>query len=209
MKFSPNKDLVLACAGVFQSAVVVQQLAKLDDYDNDALHHSSFSLLRLDGARTEDIFGGTEHLRTGLRSMAKLLAEPPKPQTQQLFQYVMGMCVLSKKLAQNVPMQEIIEPDLEKLRAEYLSAYADFSKDDSLHADLAELYANTISHMQPRVMVYGEDARLRNTLVVNRIRAAIFAGIRAAWLWHKLGGRRWHFLFARKAYCRAALGLLG
>jgi high frequency lysogenization protein len=33
--------------------------------------------------------------------------------------------------------------------------------------------------------------------MAERIRAILLAGARAAWLWRRLGGRRWHLIFTR------------
>ena len=44
----------------------------------------------------------------------------------------------------------------------------------------------------------GEPARLQDEDNAARIRALFLAGVRAAFLWHQLGGRRWRLLFQRK-----------
>ncbi|MGK0404322.1 DUF489 family protein, partial [Alcanivorax borkumensis] len=43
-----------------------------------------------------------------------------------------------------------------------------------------------------------EPAHLQDDNKAARIRALFLAGVRAAFLWHQLGGRRWHLLFQRK-----------
>jgi high frequency lysogenization protein len=47
-------------------------------------------------------------------------------------------------------------------------------------------------------MVNGEHGHLGNPVVAAKVRAALFAGIRSAFLWHQLGGNRWQLLFSRK-----------
>jgi high frequency lysogenization protein len=39
---------------------------------------------------------------------------------------------------------------------------------------------------------------LKNDHTACRIRAVLFAGVRAAVLWRQVGGKRWHLLFHRK-----------
>jgi high frequency lysogenization protein len=34
--------------------------------------------------------------------------------------------------------------------------------------------------------------------VADRIRALLLAGVRLAWLWQQLGGRRWHLILRRR-----------
>ena len=69
---------------------------------------------------------------------------------------------------------------------------------------LAELYAQTISTLGPRILVNGEQGYLANSLIAAKVRGALFAGIRAAFLWRQLGGRRWQLLFQRRKIAAAA-----
>ncbi|WP_425331378.1 DUF489 family protein [Proteus mirabilis] len=78
---------------------------------------------------------------------------------------------------------------------------------DSGHPDvlasLGSLYADTISHLKPRVMVQGNPHYLGQAGVVAEIRALLLAAVRSAVLWRQLGGSYWDFLFGRKAMIEA------
>ena len=73
----------------------------------------------------------------------------------------------------------------------------------SVHPDvlaaLGGLYADTISHLRPRIMVQGNPHYLGQAGVVSEIRALLLAAVRSAMLWRQLGGSQWQFLFARRA----------
>ena len=73
---------------------------------------------------------------------------------------------------------------------------------------LAELYTQTISTLTPRIMVNGEHGHLSNPAIAAKVRAALFAGIRSAFLWHQLGGSRWQLLFSRKKIAGEAATIL-
>jgi high frequency lysogenization protein len=79
--------------------------------------------------------------------------------------------------------------------------------DPDIIAALAELYKDTVSSLQPRIMVKGEESVLRNTDSKNMIRALLLAGMRAAVLWRQRGGNRIRLIFQRKQFldCCAAL----
>ncbi len=68
---------------------------------------------------------------------------------------------------------------------------------------LGSLYADTISHLKPRVMVQGNPHYLGQAGVVAEIRALLLAAVRSAVLWRQLGGSYWDFLFGRKAMIEA------
>jgi high frequency lysogenization protein len=63
---------------------------------------------------------------------------------------------------------------------------------------LAETYSETVSTLQPRIMVTGEPNLLNRSEVANRIRALLLAGVRAGVLWHQCGGSRLLLLFQAK-----------
>ncbi len=206
--FIPHKDLTLAFAGVFQSAALVNQLARLENYDSGALHHSSFSLLTTNSDSTEEIFGTTHNLRLGLECVTRLFGGRLDASLRETFQYAVGMYQISLQLQKNRDAQAVIEDGLKELRERHLKHNRERNHDIELHEDIATLYARSISSISPRIMVQGSRGRLENPLTVNRVRSALFAGIRAAWLWHQLGGRRRQLLFQRKGYRQQALRLL-
>ena len=77
-----------------------------------------------------------------------------------------------------------------------------------MSARLAELYANTISTLGPRIMIRGDQNHLTNTENAAKMRTLLLAGIRAALLWNQAGGTRWKLLFERGKMQREADSLL-
>ena len=69
---------------------------------------------------------------------------------------------------------------------------------ENVLANLGDIYHSSISTLQPRIMVNGEQEYLSKPDVVNKIRACLLAGIRSAILWKQCGGTRWKFIFFRK-----------
>ena len=78
----------------------------------------------------------------------------------------------------------------------------------SVQTRLAELYCETLSHVRPRVMVHGNPVHLGNPRDVEQIRAMLLAAVRAAVLWHQVGGGQFRLLIRRTEYAMLARGLL-
>lgn len=76
--------------------------------------------------------------------------------------------------------------------------------DPAVMASLAHAYSQTISRLNPRILVHGDPERLNDTDTANRIRALLLAGIRAAVLWRQTGGSRLKLLFRRKRIVESA-----
>jgi len=70
-------------------------------------------------------------------------------------------------------------------------------------AALGALYADTISHLRPRVLVQGNPHYLGQTGVVAEIRAMLLAALRSAVLWRQLDGSLWDFLLRRRELVQA------
>ena len=64
---------------------------------------------------------------------------------------------------------------------------------------LGGLYADTVSHLRPRVMVQGNPHYLGQAAMVSEIRAVLLAALRSAVLWRQLGGTFWDFLLRKRA----------
>ena len=207
----PDRDTTLAFAGVFQSAALVYQIAKRGNYDVGAMQQSGYSLIRLDADNIEDIYSSVFGVDLGLRTIIKLFSEKPDVSSRDIFQYAISVHQLSIKLKKLAKTSEIIHKELEIIQSQYpdLTDNLDqISNDDELHASLAKLYSRTISYLTPKIMVQGSPERLQQPQTVNRVRTALFAGIRSAYLWEQLGGRRWHLVLNRKAYVGVAKFLL-
>ena len=68
---------------------------------------------------------------------------------------------------------------------------------DNLIASFAATYQETASKAAGRILISGAPQWLRQPDMVNRIRALLLTGVRAAALWRAYGGNRWQLLFAR------------
>jgi high frequency lysogenization protein len=79
---------------------------------------------------------------------------------------------------------------------------------DEVYFSLNDLYTETLSHLRPSIIVNGAEGHLQSAVLVAKVRSALLAAVRNAYLWHQLGGRRWHLLIFRKRYGEGARELL-
>ncbi len=70
-------------------------------------------------------------------------------------------------------------------------------------AQLSSIYQQTISTLGKRIHVVGEPSVLQQAVTADTIRAMLLAGVRFAWLWQQLRGRRWHLILLRKPLLEA------
>lgn len=202
---------VLALAGIFQSACLVQQLAREGHTDSAALRTSIQSILALDAPDVETIYGSARGVRLGLELLNSKLTGKTKPSDMEMARYVVAMVQLEGSLRRSPKMLDDIRQGIDTARAQ-MKFFENDAPADGVHPllmeKLAQLYSQTISTLTPRIMVSGEHGHLSNPAIAARVRAALLAGIRSAVLWRQLGGRRWQLLFSRGKIARTAAELL-
>lgn len=205
-------DRILALAGLFQAARLAQQLAREGRAEPSTLAASVQSLLIIDAPTTESVYGGARGVRPGLELLRdKLAGGNTDANDVEIARYVIGMIHLEGQLRRRPEIQDAIRRGIEATR-EQMKFFEAAENGETLHPrlveKLAELYTQTISTLTPRIMVNGEHGHLSNPLIAARVRAALFAGIRSAFLWHQLGGSRWQLLFSRKKIAGEAASIL-
>ena len=205
------RDQVLALAGVFQSARLVQQLAREGRGDPEAFRTSVRSILAVDAASVDAVYGDMSGLRLGLTLLRDKLTGRSAPNDIEMARYVVAILHLEGVLRRRPQMLATIGTGIETAvtQMKFFEAGGDGADVHPALVDkLAELYSQTLSTLKPRIMVSGEHGHLMNPAIAARVRTALFAGIRSAVLWRQLGGRRWQLLFARGRVARTAAGLL-
>jgi len=189
------QDITLALAGVVQAAMLVEQVAKTGQVQQDAYKCSIESLFDLNPASTLAVYGGSaQNLRIGLEALRDMLAGQHK--NQEAMRYALGALHLQKKLASRKDMLNTIASRIAQAtsQAEHFS-----STHDNVIGNLGQVYSETISTFRFRIQVMGDYNYLQQTRIASQIRALLLASIRSAMLWRQLGGNRWQLLLQRKA----------
>lgn len=209
---SQYHDRILALAGIFQAAHLVQQLARHGTSNRTALVTSINSVLALDSKTAQDIYGGARGLTLGLQLLRDRLIGRADRSDMEMARYVVNIMQLERKLARDISMLAAIRERLQSLAEQMPAFTTDTGTDDevspTLAAKLAELYGMTLSTLTLRIMVSGEQGYLANPTISDKVRAALFAGTRSAYLWRQLGGQRWQLLLGRNAIAREAVRIL-
>jgi len=200
-----NEDQTMALAGIFQSAALIEQLAYQGELNQAAYDCSLDSLFTFDAPTAVDVFGDLAGLSRGLRATAQYLGGENQKSGKNVAYYVLSMLKLSLRLKRNQEMADAIQSGLQRIstRAD------DFEMSRvSLVSKIDGLYQETVSTLNPRILVRGEQIHLTNPDMAGKIRVLLLAGIRAAVLWHQLGGSRWKLVISRKKYVRSANQIL-
>ena len=185
----------IALAGVAQAARLVDQISRSGSYPIEFLEPSIHSLFEFEADSVEEIFGGIAGVKLGLHNLSSLLANQQADEHRDVTRYVFGILYLERKFAANPAMMSVVRSRLEhtSFRAEHFASHV-----NELCHSVSGIYQDTLSKQQFRIKVTGSAQHLQNQQNADVIRALLLAGVRAAFLWRQLGGRRWKLLFQRK-----------
>jgi high frequency lysogenization protein len=194
MSLNTITNQTIALAGIAQAAALVQQLATKGTCDAAAFEASISSVLKIDSDSVIDVYGSLEGLQLGLTQL-NIQMNGFKIVNPEQARYSASLVFLEHQLAERKDLLSTILIGISKAQAqcEHFGLLH-----ENVMANLGEIYQNTISTLQPRIMVNGEQSYLSKPDVANKIRACLLAGIRSAILWRQCGGTRWKFLFYRK-----------
>ena len=186
-------DRVLALAGLAQALHQVRRIAETGQSEGAAVQSALDSVFRIDAATPLAVYGRVSDVTPGLRVLRGYLAK--EAQDDGLSRLAMAVLQLERRFVREQDTVHAVTRGLGEIapRAEQHGS----THPDVLSA-LGGLYADTISHLRPRVMVQGNPHYLGQPGVVAEIRAILLAAVRSAVLWRQLGGSMWDFVFGRR-----------
>ncbi|MCW8827741.1 MAG: high frequency lysogenization protein HflD [Gammaproteobacteria bacterium] len=198
-------DRTLALGALFQSAWLVDSIARTGMVPQSEYETCINSLFEFSPATTEAVYGSRFEIKRGLQVLIEQLEGDNAKRNLYIMRYVIGLIQLERKISSNTGMLKRIGEELEGTRHQ-LQHFG--QTHPNVIARLADIYSSTVSTLTPRIMVSGEDNHLQKQENANKVRAVLLTGIRAAILWKQCGGNRWQLLFQRRKLLRQARLLL-
>ncbi len=195
------RDQTLALAGLVQAAKLVDQIAVHGACPESFAENSLGSLFAFEAANVEEVFGGVAGVKLGLDTLAALLNNGDKNRNANVLRYMLNLLYLERRFFNDADMMTVVRSRLEHVR--YGSEHFDQQLDKLAHK-VSGIYEDTLSTLSFRIKVSGDPGHLQNANNAAMIRALLLAGLRAAFMWRQLGGRRWKLLFQRGAILRCA-----
>jgi len=146
------------------------------------------------------VYGGdTRGVQLGLRTLQEAFGR--NEDYLNVLKYSLTLLALQRKLMKR--------PDyLEAIQKGILDSQVLRTNDEDFPAPviskLANTYTQTVSLLQPRIVVSGKPFYLKQPAITEKIRAILLAGIRSAVLWDQVGGSQWQLLFKRRPLIETA-----
>lgn len=195
---------MLALAGIFQAAALVNEIAHHGNCESAALEASINSIYKIDSSTVSEVFNGVSGVRLGLVQLERLFNNN-KTFPQPIMRYVIGLLYLEKCLRKSKKLMDDLTSGLKRMtrQLEYHAAL-----DSVMIENLASLFKDVFGQLDFRIQIIGKREYLTPHDLAAKIRAILLAGVRATVLWRQLGGSRWQLLLKRRSIEQQAKDLL-
>ncbi|WP_392561958.1 high frequency lysogenization protein HflD [Orbus sturtevantii] len=200
--------IAIALGGVCQSAILVANLANTGQCNLPLYDIALKSIFNTSPQSTADVFDGTGNIKNGLQFLTQLLNN--NPEKVEIMRYILGSIGVTSKLIKDKSALAKIANRLERIQSLYgvINHETLDNHRNEISYPLAEIYSDIISPLTSKIRVTGKMEYLQNALIQAKVRAALFASVRAAILWYQVGGNRLQLLFSRKNIINAADNIL-
>ncbi len=182
----------MALAGIIQAVHLVASIARTGMVSQDSLESSLKSIFVTNPDSISEVYAGTDGIRLGLKLLGDLLGNFDMEQHRDLVRYCLGVMKLERALSARPDQLRDLGARIARVDHKGLM---DVSA-ETIRA-LALVYEDTLSLIEPRIIISGQQRYLQGGQNIERIRALLLAAVRSAVLWHQVGGRRWQLLLAR------------
>jgi len=186
---------ILPLAALLQGLRQIRRIAETGQAEASVLNAMLNSIFEFEATSVVAVYGGLPALRPGLLLLRDYLTS--QGQDPQLPKLALSVLQIERRYSADQAMDEKVHQGIENAKR-LAERHASATHPEVLTA-LGGLYAQTISHLRPKVMVQGNPHYLGQAPLVAEIRAILLASLRSAVLWRQLGGSYWDFAFRRRA----------
>ena len=193
--FKPElKNEVISLGAIYQASSEIKKIAWEGKINNKFIEPLIHSVYQTTSNEIEDIYINLKRLNTGLDFLRKQFVGDAFSRDAEVDRYFEAINVLVKNMNKNTEIISNLRDELsnhkEDVTEENLHDHAEF---------LSNLYLKTISKINPRIIVNGDNIHLTDNRNASMIRALLLSAIRSFILWQQSGGTKFRiFLFKKK-----------
>jgi high frequency lysogenization protein len=196
------KNETIALGAIYQASNEIKKIAWEGVITKNIIQPLIYSIYQTTSDDIRDIYINTKRLNPGLDFLRKQLVGDVFSKDAEVTRYFEAIGILVKNMKKN-------EKVILSLRDE-LSNNSKEVREDNLddHAEtLSKLYLRTVSKVEPRIIVNGDNKHLTDSKNASMIRALLMSAIRSYILWQQSGGSRLRIFLFRKKIAKLALSV--
>ena len=196
------KNETISLGAIYQACNEIKKIAWQGEINNNIIEPLINSVYQTTSEEIEDVFISIKRLNSGLDFLRRQLVGDAFSRDGEVSRYFEAIGILVK----NMNKKDAV---LNKLRTELTKQSLPINEDNlDQHAlFLSELYLSTISTVEPRIIVNGDNKYLTNKKNAAMIRSLLLCAIRSFILWQQSGGSKFRIFIFKKKIAELAVKL--
>ena len=184
-------------AALYQSCNVISRIAWEGKYEEKEFLPLIKSILDVDSDDPLAIYQKPTSLKSGFEFLKKQVVDDIFTRSSETRRYISSI----KDLVKRINTSSIIDEQFKK-RIDRLNETEYEKNTDDTVLEIGQLYKDTFSKLEPRIVISGDNQYLKEDLNAARIRTALMAAIRSVYLWKSCNGSNFKFFLFRKRYIK-------
>ena len=196
------KNETISLGAIYQACNEIKKIAWQGEINNNIIEPLINSVYQTTSEKIEDVFISIKRLNSGLDFLRRQLVGDAFSRDGEVSRYFEAIGILVKNMNKK-------DDVLNKLRMELTKQSMSITEDNlDQHAlFLSELYLNTISTVEPRIIVNGDNKYLTDKKNAAMIRSLLLCAIRSYILWQQSGGSKFRIFLFKKNIAELAVKL--
>ena len=196
------KNETISLGAIYQACNEIKKIAWQGEINNNIIEPLINSVYQTTSEEIEEVFISIKRLNSGRDFLRRQLVGDAFSRDGEVSRYFEAIGILVKNMNKK-------DDVLNKLRTELTKQSMPINEDNlDQHAlFLSELYLSTISTVEPRIIVNGDNKYLTDKKNAAMIRSLLLCAIRSYILWQQSGGSKFRIFIFKKKIAELAVKL--
>ena len=196
------KNETISLGAIYQACNEIKKIAWQGEININIIEPLINSVYQITSENIDDIYINTKRLNTGLDFLRRQLVGDAFSRDAEVTRYFEAIGILIKNMNKK---EDIFNKLRHHLSQQTMAVQEDNLDDHALF--LSNLYLNTISKVEPRIIVNGDNKYLTDKKNAAMIRSLLLCAIRSYILWQQSGGSKFRIFLFKKKIAKLAVTL--
>lgn len=196
------KNETISLGAIYQACNEIKKIAWQGEINTKNIEPLINSVYQITSENIDDIYISVKRLNTGLDFLRRQLVGDAFSRDAEVTRYFEAIGILIKNMNKK---QDVFNKLRKQITEQNMGVQEDNLDDHALF--LSNLYLNTVSKVEPRIIVNGDNKYLTDKKNAAMIRSLLLCAIRSYVLWQQSGGSKFRIFIFKKKIAQLAVTL--
>ena len=196
------KNETISLGAIYQACNEIKKIAWQGEININIIEPLINSVYQITSENIDDIYISVKRLNTGLDFLRRQLVGDAFSRDAEVTRYFEAIGILIKNMNKK---QDVFNKLRKQITEQNMEVQEDNLDDHALF--LSNLYLNTVSKVEPRIIVNGDNKYLTDKKNAAMIRSLLLCAIRSYVLWQQSGGSKFRIFIFKKKIAQLAVTL--